>query len=129
VFSFSINLRASLRNLIRSLRRLTDMKFTIEEFASKLPLPADAKWKNGVWDVEPFEKDGVKLVFFAPRGTDYQTLHDEDEFYFIARGRGKLVIGNEIHECAAGDAFFVKAQVPHHFENLSEDFATWAVFF
>jgi mannose-6-phosphate isomerase-like protein (cupin superfamily) len=105
------------------------MKFTIEEFLRKLPLPANDKWKDGVWDIEPFEKDGVKLVFFAPRGVDYQTLHDEDEFYFIVRGSGRLVIGEENFECTAGDAFFVAARVPHHFEKFSDDFATWAVFF
>ena len=105
------------------------MKFTIEELLEKLPLPATEKWKEGVWDVEPFEKSGVKLIFFAPRGTDYQTFHDEDEFYFIVRGSGQLVIGGETFDCVAGDAFFVEAKVLHHFENFSEDFATWAVFF
>lgn len=32
------------------------MKFTIDEFLAKLPLPADEKWKNGVWDVEALRK-------------------------------------------------------------------------
>jgi mannose-6-phosphate isomerase-like protein (cupin superfamily) len=105
------------------------MKFTIDELAAALPLPGNEKWKDGVWDVEPFEKGSVRLVFFAPRGTDYQTFHDEDEFYFIARGSGQIVIDGETFDCAAGDAFFVEANVPHHFENFSDDFATWAVFF
>ena len=105
------------------------MKFTIEEFLKNLPLPATEKWRDGVRDVEPFEKNGVKLVFFAPKGTDYQTFHDEDEFYFIARGQGKLVIDDERFDCVLGDAFFVAANVPHHFEEFSDDFATWAVFF
>ncbi|HVF30906.1 MAG TPA: cupin domain-containing protein [Pyrinomonadaceae bacterium] len=105
------------------------MKFTIDKLLSQLPLPANEKWKEGVWDVEPFEKDGVTLVFFAPKGTDYQTLHDEDEFYFIARGTGKLVVDTEVFDCTAGDAFFVAAKVPHHFEEFTEDFATWAIFF
>jgi len=105
------------------------MKFTIDEFLANLPLPPNEKWRDGVWDVEPFDKNGVKLVFFAPRGTDYQTFHDEDEFYFIVRGSGKIVIGNETFAYTAGDAFFVAAEVPHHFEDFTEDFATWAVFF
>lgn len=105
------------------------MKFTIDEFLAKLPLPASEKWKDGVWDLEPFGKNGVKLVFFAPKDTDYQTSHDEDEFYFIARGSGKLVIAEENFEFRAGDVFFVPAKVPHHFEEFSNDFATWAIFF
>ena len=105
------------------------MKFTVDEFLAKLPLAADEKWKDGVWDIEPFEKDGVKLVFFAPRGKDYQTFHDEDEFYFITRGSGELIIDGVMSVFEAGDVFFVPAKVPHHFENFSDDFATWAVFF
>lgn len=105
------------------------MKFTVNEFLAKLPLPANEKWKNGVFDIEPFEKNNVKLVFFAPKGNDFQTFHEEDEFYFIARGKGEFIIDGEKFECASGDAFFVAAKVPHHFENFSEDFATWAIFF
>jgi mannose-6-phosphate isomerase-like protein (cupin superfamily) len=105
------------------------MKFTIEEFLSRLPLPADEKWKDGVWDVEPFKKGNVRLVFFAPRGNDYQTIHEEDEFYFVVRGTGELIIENERFGCETGNAFFVPAKVPHHFENFTDDFVTWAIFF
>ncbi|MEZ5428060.1 MAG: cupin domain-containing protein [Pyrinomonadaceae bacterium] len=105
------------------------MKFTIKEFLEKLPLPANEKWKDGVWDVEPFRKGDVTLVFFAPRGTDHQTFHEEDEFYFIVGGSGELVIEDERFDCEVGDAFFVPARAAHHFENFSDDFATWAVFF
>lgn len=95
----------------------------------QLPLPADDKWKEGVWDVEPMEKDGISLVFFAPRGRDYQTSHDKDEFYFIARGSADLMVDGVAHTLVAGDVFFVAAEVKHHFVNFSADFATWAVFF
>lgn len=105
------------------------MKFTIDEMMSKLPLPANETWKEGVWDLEPFAKGSTKLVFFAPRNRDYQTSHDEDEFYFIARGKGDLIIDGERFSCETGDSFFVPARVPHHFENFTDDFATWAIFF
>lgn len=101
------------------------MKFTIEEFLERLPLPATDKWKDGVWDLEPFEKNNVKLVFFAPRGIDYQTSHEDDEFYFISRGTAKLIIANDSFACTAGD----ERNVEHHFEDISDDFATWAIFF
>lgn len=57
------------------------MKFTIDELLAKFPLPANGKWKESVFDVETFKKRNVSLVFFAPRGKDYQTFHEEDEFY------------------------------------------------
>jgi len=105
------------------------MKFTVEEMLAQLPLPANEKWKDGIWDLEPFEKNGVKLVFFMPREKDYQTFHDQDEFYFVIRGSGELVIDGERFDFESGDAFFVPAQTPHHFETFTEHFATWAIFF
>lgn len=105
------------------------MKFTVEDLLARLPLPANEKWKEGVWDVEPLRKGKVSLVFFAPRDTDYQTFHDENEFYFVARGAGNLIVGDDCFSCAVGDAFYVPAKVPHHFENFTDDFATWAIFF
>ena len=105
------------------------MKFTVNEMLTRLPLPATEKWKEGVWDVEPFEKDGVTLVFFAPRGRDYQTSHDKDEFYFIASGSADLIVDGQANTLVAGDVFFVAAGVKHHFKNISTEFATWAVFF
>lgn len=105
------------------------MKFAVDEMLGFLPLPATEKWKEGVWDIEPFEKKNVRLVFFAPRPVDRQTFHDEDEFYFIARGSGEIVIGTDRFACAAGDAFFVSAGTEHRFENFSADFAAWAIFF
>ncbi len=105
------------------------MKFTVSEMMPRLPLPSTEKWTEGVWDIETFEKAGVKLVFFAPQGVDHQTYHDEDEFYFIVQGTGEIVIAGERTAFAAGDAFFVPANVVHRFENFSDDFATWAVFF
>jgi mannose-6-phosphate isomerase-like protein (cupin superfamily) len=85
--------------------------------------------KDGVFDVEAFKKGNVRLIFFAPRSNDYQTFHDEDEFYFILRGRGELVIENRRFTCGVSDAFFVPANAEHHFENFTKDFATWTIFF
>lgn len=105
------------------------MKFSVEEFLPTLPLAANEKWMDGVWFTESFRKGNVKLEFFAPKGKDYQTPHDEDEFYFIIRGSGVLIIGGEANTFAAGDAFFIPAKVPHYFKNFSDDFATWVVLF
>ena len=44
------------------------MKLRADELITKLPLAANEKWAEGVWDVEPFKKDNVSLVYFAPRG-------------------------------------------------------------
>ncbi len=105
------------------------MKFTTEEFLAKLPLPANEKWEDGIYFTTAFRQKNMSLEFFAPRGIDYQTFHEEDEFYFIACGRSELIIGNATFHCEVGDSFFVPANVSHKFENFSPDFATWAIFF
>jgi len=104
------------------------MKFTVEESLEQLPFPPTEKWKNGVWDAEAQRNAKSTLILFAPKGTDYQTFHNADEYYFIVRGTGELLIGDERFTFEPGDAFFVPAKVIHRFENFSEDFATWAVF-
>lgn len=105
------------------------MKFGIEEFRAKLPLPADEKWMDGVWFTNAFRKGGFELEFFAPRGRDYQTPHEKDEFYIVVSGTADLIKDNETINCKTGDAIFVAAGEKHHFENISDDFATWVIFF
>ena len=105
------------------------MKFASVEFLEKLPLPADEKWKDGVWFIEAFSKDDFKLEFFALRGVDYQTPHSQDEFYIIIGGTANLIKEDETINCQTGDALFVAAGAKHHFENISDDFAAWVIFF
>lgn len=105
------------------------MKFSPENFLGKLPLPADEKWKDGVWFTGAFRKGEFELEFFAPRGADYQTPHEKDEFYIIARGTANLIKEGEAISCQTGDALFVAAGEAHHFEDFSDDFATWVIFF
>ena len=105
------------------------MKFSAEEFRARLPLPADEKWKDGVWFTNAFTKGEFELEFFAPRGADFQTPHDKDEFYIIVSGTADLIKTGETVNCRTGDAIFVAAGENHHFENISDDFATWVIFF
>lgn len=105
------------------------MKFEIKEFLAKLPLPADKKWKEGVWFTNAFAKGNFQLEFFAPRGNDYQTPHEKDEFYIIVSGTADLITEDKTINCAIGDAVLVRAGDLHHFENISDDFATWVIFF
>jgi len=98
------------------------------EFLARLPLPATERWPDGVFDIEAFELNGLSLELFAPRGRDRQSSHDQDELYIVVAGSAVLHIDGVEHPCAAGDALFVAARVEHHFERISEDFSTWAIF-
>ena len=75
----------------------------------------------------------MSLRFYAPKGTDLQTPHDQDEVYVVATGSGFFVCGpneNDLKKRAfgPGTAIFVPAGYVHRFIDFSADFATWVVF-
>lgn len=79
------------------------------------------------------QRGSMQLRYYAPKGHDPQTPHDQDEIYIIARGRADIVCGAsdqtlERRSCMAGDAVFVAAGVVHRFVDFSEDFASWVIF-
>jgi len=104
------------------------MKLSLSDFLAKLPLPATKKWPQGVWDTQAFARGDVTVLLFTPRGQDYQTPHSQDELYFVVRGSGTFVAGEDEFPFEAGDALFVPARVGHRFINFSDDFAAWVVF-
>jgi len=69
------------------------------------------------------------LEFYAPRGDDDQKPHSQDELYFVASGSGTFVCDGERTAFQPGDALFAAAGVTHHFEDFSDDFGTWVVFY
>lgn len=53
--------------------------------------------------------------------TDPQKPHNEDELYYVAKGRGKIRVADEDRDVQAGSAVFVAAHVEHRFHSISED--------
>jgi len=75
----------------------------------------------------------MTLRYYAPKGEDLQTPHDQDEVYIVQSGRGTVVSGPtesqlERKSFGPGDAIFVPANNAHRFVDFSEDFAVWVVF-
>ena len=104
------------------------MKATLAEALAKLPRPATPDWPDGVFDAQAFAHGTMSLEVFAPRGTDHQKPHDQDEIYIVVAGRSDFVLEDERLTASAGDALFVRAGQPHRFEGMSDDFVTWVVF-
>ncbi len=78
----------------------------------------------------PVLRHGTMIVrLYAPLGADHQTPHDQDEVYVIARGSGWFVNGDQRHVFAPGDVLFVPAGVVHRFEEFTEDFVVWVIFY
>jgi mannose-6-phosphate isomerase-like protein (cupin superfamily) len=76
-----------------------------------------------------FQRGSVSVGMYAPRGQDFQTPHAQDELYVVYRGTGEFLLGADRRRFAAGSVLFAPAGAPHRFENFSEDFATWVLFF
>ena len=70
----------------------------------------------------------MKVGLYAPTGADTQGPHKQDELYIVIRGSGDFIKGGQRHRFAAHDVLFVEAGMTHRFEDFSDDFATWVVF-
>jgi mannose-6-phosphate isomerase-like protein (cupin superfamily) len=75
------------------------------------------------------EHGSMTLEYYAPRELDTQNPHKKDEVYIISRGHGWFRHNGGRVACARGDALFVPAGVEHHFEDFSDDFETWVIFY
>lgn len=76
-----------------------------------------------------FEHGSLKMGIFCPRGRDIQEPHERDEVYVVIAGHGFFQNGDVYQACSAGDVLFVAAGVEHRFEEFSDDFATWVIFY
>jgi mannose-6-phosphate isomerase-like protein (cupin superfamily) len=68
------------------------------------------------------------LLYAPPGGKDTQTPHTQDELYIVHSGRGVFRKGDETRAFGPGDVIFVEAGAEHRFEDFSDDFAVYAVF-
>ena len=75
------------------------------------------------------EHGTLELGFYKPEGSDPQTPHDQDEIYIVQSGNGYFVHGDNREPFEPGEALFVPAGDTHRFEDFSDDFAAWVVFY
>ncbi len=76
-----------------------------------------------------FEHGTMKLGYYTPDGIDPQEPHTQDEIYIVQSGTGFFVCGEERNPFEPGEALFVPAGAIHRFEDFSDDFATWVIFY
>ena len=76
-----------------------------------------------------FAQGTLEIEIYRPVGVDRQQPHKKDELYVIIAGSGTFVHGGQRSAFHEGDTLFVKAGVPHRFEDFSPDFATWVFFY
>jgi mannose-6-phosphate isomerase-like protein (cupin superfamily) len=104
-------------------------KAGMAEALARLPQPKTEKWPLGVWDTDTIAHGTMSVSVFAPRTTDFQTPHTQDELYFVISGSGLFVAHNIQYSFEPGDVLFVPAGVEHRFVEFTPDLATWVVFY
>lgn len=76
-----------------------------------------------------FEHGSLQIELYAPRDHDPQTPHTRDEIYIVAQGSGVFFDGEERRAFQRGDCLFVPAGNAHRFEDFTNDFAVWVMFY
>jgi mannose-6-phosphate isomerase-like protein (cupin superfamily) len=68
-------------------------------------------------------------VYTLPAGgTDLQKPHQEDEMYYVVRGRARIRAGSEDRAVSQGSVIFVAAQVEHRFYDIAEELVVLVFF-
>ncbi len=75
------------------------------------------------------EHGTLELGYYKPDAVDPQDPHDRDEVYIVQSGSGYFVVEDDRQPFQAGDALFVPAFVVHRFEDFTDDFAAWVIFY
>ena len=97
-------------------------KFPVEESLSALK-------RSGNLFVELFRDKNIIVEIYKPERVDLQAPHDRDELYMVISGSGNFRMNDEIVQFKAGDLLLVPQGAVHRFENFTEDFATWVIFY
>ena len=97
------------------------------------------------WQVSPLEEQRAKtdkryleflrvpamsagLYVLPVGGADSQSPHQEDEMYYVVRGKARMRVGDESQPVDAGSVIFVEARVEHRFYDISEDLVVLVFF-
>jgi mannose-6-phosphate isomerase-like protein (cupin superfamily) len=68
-------------------------------------------------------------VYVLPAGgTDPQSPHQEDEMYYVVRGRARMRAGAEDQAVSEGSVIFVATGVEHRFYDITEELVVLVFF-
>jgi mannose-6-phosphate isomerase-like protein (cupin superfamily) len=64
---------------------------------------------------------GVNAIVYPPGFVGFKHWHDEqDELYFVHRGRARVEVGDEVRELGEGGLVHVESTTPRLFSNASD---------
>ena len=102
---------------------------SVRDFAVSLAEARMAPIPEGARSAQLMDRGSMTVRFYAPDKIDRQTPHDQDEIYVVASGAGWFVNGDRRAKFETGHVLFVAAGIEHRFEDFTDDFATWVVFY
>jgi mannose-6-phosphate isomerase-like protein (cupin superfamily) len=68
------------------------------------------------------------LYALPANATDPQTPHNEDEIYYVIKGRASIEIAGTTQEVEPGTVIFVAKHIDHHFQDIKEDLEVLVLF-
>ena len=104
-------------------------RFSIARFVSKAQALEAVPTPDGKRFRRLFRHGSLEVEIYRPVGTDPQSPHTRDEAYVVIQGTGTFAIEGNRVALSPGDFLFAPAQVPHRFEDFSDDFAVWVLFY
>ena len=99
------------------------LKFNIDELSTQ----------NATTDLPYLEFMRVEsmsaYIYELPAGaSDEQTPHDQDEIYYVVKGKSDFTVDGETSAIKPGDILYVKKFAQHLFSNITEDLSLLVVF-
>ncbi|MFT4760767.1 MAG: mannose-6-phosphate isomerase-like protein (cupin superfamily) [Paraglaciecola sp.] len=77
----------------------------------------------------PFCHGSMSAEVYKPEKVDLQQPHEQDEIYVVIAGTDIFFNNGKRTEFAPGDLLFVAADKEHRFENFTDDFSAWVIFY
>lgn len=79
--------------------------------------------------VEMMKHGTMSVELYVPQQVDLQEPHQQDELYVVISGEGTFINGDTSKPFQTGDVLFVPAGIVHRFEDFSDDFNVWVIFY
>lgn len=68
------------------------------------------------------------MYVLSAGATDQQSPHQEDEIYYVVRGKAKVRLGGEQRSVGQGDVIFVEKMLEHRFFEITEELVLLVIF-
>lgn len=109
------------------------MKADFLTLLQALPQAPAPNYPHGAPFVNAMAHGSMRVELFAPAssglGCDIQQPHAQDELYVVQYGTSDFWLEGQRWHVQTGDVLFVPSGAAHRFEDFSDDFVTWVIFY